>query len=150
MSVMDAMSRRFGLLGELDAKPRLVDPLDVPTTRGGDLCPLAWAQVCGRRDGAAYDGNPWQMARDEGLAVQAVTPARLCALRGRSARSVNLVAGFYHAADWPAKPTIYLDASLSERQQALTVAHELAHYHHANWTEDDCEAYAVAFVGAWL
>lgn len=107
--------------------------------------PLSWPRAAGRMDGQFWAHDPKAALEARGCSVCLVTPGRMAGLRGRRCGEKRC-AGYYVEEDWPDKPTVFVDVTLSERQQLLTMAHELAHMGHSTWNEAMCEAYAHAFM----
>jgi hypothetical protein len=85
------------------------------------------------------------LEQGERCAVRLVMPQRITMMRGRPSDNV---AAWFMLEEWPEKPTVYVNLLQDAHQQKVSMAHELAHMGHANWTEDQCEAYARAFMGA--
>jgi hypothetical protein len=125
-------------------KPAYLAPIGKGPIDEGD--PLSAARVLGDRDGRIWGRDPRAALEKDGCAVAMVTPGRMAEMRGLRF-GVDRCAGFYWLADWPEKPTVYVDVTLSAREQRVTLAHELAHMRHSTWNEDDCEAYGRAFCG---
>lgn len=132
-------------LAQTEPEPYLAPARFTPSWDVDD--PLGLPRLLGARDGRLWHGDPVIALQSEGVSVQLVSHAEMQHRRGLPL-GVDRVAAFYHETTWPESPTVCIDEALSERQALLSAGHELCHMSHSTWSEEQCEAYAIAFLSA--
>lgn len=100
------------------------------------------AQQCGRAFGVICAGNPWSLAKREGLTVYLAPEG--AELRGAPVANGSQQLGFILRDGNTA--TIYLNSALSKFDTEHTLCHELGHWLSWAWTEDECNTFADTFL----
>lgn len=146
LGMLDGIATLDQVIARLGHRPRSGTPRGLTTAertrRLAGLDPLPLSPTAIKELGAAI-GEIWghdgqALAEGNDLEVRRVSPRFLL---GRGAEG-NTPVGMLK------DRIIYVDQTLSPREQNLTIAHEVCHALSPFWDEADVEAWATAFVGA--